>query len=85
MIEVAVQPIQKEEFPQALDVLGKAFAAMPNSIAIFSGKSDIGRRMKIIFGTMLKHLPGQVVVAKQSNAVPGQKLIPRNRIGTSTH
>jgi hypothetical protein len=67
MIEVAVQPIQKEEFHQALDVLGKAFAAMPNSIAIFSGKSDIGRRMKIIFGTMLKHLPGQVVVAKQSN------------------
>jgi ribosomal protein S18 acetylase RimI-like enzyme len=71
MIEVAVQPIQKEEFPQALDVLGKAFAAMPNSIAIFSGKSDIGRRMKIIFGTMLKHLPGQVVVAKQSNQIVG--------------
>jgi ribosomal protein S18 acetylase RimI-like enzyme len=27
--------------------------------------------MKIIFGTMLKHLPGQVVVAKQSNQIVG--------------
>ena len=71
MIKIVIQPIQPKEFPQAIDVLGKAFATMPNSIAIFSGKPDIERRMKIIFGTMLEHLPGQVFVAKQSNQIVG--------------
>ncbi len=71
MIKIVIQPIQPKELPQAIDVLGKAFATMPNSIAIFSGKPDIERRMKIIFGTMLEHLPGQVFVAKQSNQIVG--------------
>ncbi len=77
MIEVTIQPIEVEELPQALDVLGKAFATMPNPMAIFSGKSDIERRMKIIMGTMLKHLPGQVFVAKQINQIVGAMRIVR--------
>jgi predicted N-acetyltransferase YhbS len=71
MIKVAIQPIQEEEIPSALDVLGKAFATMPNPLAIFSGKSDIERRMKIALAAMLEHLPGQVFVAEQSNQIVG--------------
>ena len=40
MIEVAIQPIQVEELPLALDVLGKTFATVPNPMAMFSGKPD---------------------------------------------
>ncbi len=71
IIKVVIKLIQVEELPKALDVLGKAFAPMPNSIAIFSGKSDIERRMKIIFGAMLERMPGQVFVAKQDNQIVG--------------
>jgi ribosomal protein S18 acetylase RimI-like enzyme len=71
MKKIVIQPIQEEELPQALDVLGKAFAPMPNTIAIFGDNSGNERRMKIIFGAMIKHISGQVFVAKQDSQIIG--------------
>ncbi len=73
MIKVEIQPIQPVELSEALDVLGKAFATQPSSIAIYKGRSssDIERRIQIVFGVLLKHMPGQVFVAKQDGWVVG--------------
>jgi ribosomal protein S18 acetylase RimI-like enzyme len=72
-MRVKVQPIQPAELPEALDVLGKAFATQPSSITIYKGKSrsDIERSIQIAFGAMLKHMPGEVFVAKQNGWVVG--------------
>ena len=71
MTKVSIQPVQPQELSQASDVLGKAFATQPSSFAIFPGKSDIERRMKITFGIMLERLPGKVFVAKQDGQIVG--------------
>ncbi len=71
MIKVEIMPIQPEELSQAVDVLGRAFATQPSSIAIHKGRSDIEKRMQIVFGAMLKHMPGQVFVAKQDGRIAG--------------
>jgi ribosomal protein S18 acetylase RimI-like enzyme len=72
-MKVEIQPIHREELPQAFDVLGKAFATQPSSIAIYKGRtqSDIEQGMKITFGAMLKYLPGQVYVAKHDDSIVG--------------
>ncbi len=72
-MEAEIQPIQPEELSQACDVLGKAFATQPSSFAIYKCRtqSDIERRMQIIFGTLIKYLPGQVYVAKLDNRIVG--------------
>ncbi len=72
-MEIKIQPVQPEELSEALDVLGKAFATLPSSIALYKGRSrpDIERRMQITFGALLKHMPGQVFVAKQGDRVVG--------------
>ena len=71
MVKVEIQPIQPKELSEALYVLGKAFATQPSSFAIYKGRgrSDIARRMKIVFGAMIKHMPGQVFVAKQDSRI----------------
>jgi len=71
MIKVVIQPMQREELPQALEVLGKAFAPMPNTIAIFGDSPENERRMRLVFKAMLKYLPGQVFVAKRDNQIVG--------------
>ncbi len=71
MIKVDIQPIQPGELSQAIDVLGKAFATQPSSIVIFAGKPDIENRMQTVFGAMLKHMPGQIFVAKHNGQVVG--------------
>ncbi|MBU2534971.1 MAG: GNAT family N-acetyltransferase [Chloroflexi bacterium] len=71
MEQIRIEEIRKEELPQASDVLGKAFATQPSSPAIYRDKSDIARRMQIVFGAMLEHLPGQVFVAKQDGRIVG--------------
>ncbi len=71
MEKIIIEEIRREELPQASEVLGKAFATQPSSLAIYRGKSDIARRLKFVFGAMLEHLPGQVFVAKQDGRIVG--------------
>ena len=73
MIKIVVQPIQPEDLSGALDVLGKAFATQPSSFAIYKDRTqpDIERRLRIIFGALIKYLPGQVFVAKHDSRVVG--------------
>ncbi len=73
MIKIVIQPIQPEELPQAIDVLGKAFATQPSSFAIYKGRtqSDIERRIQITFGALIKYLSGQVFVAKHDSRIVG--------------
>ncbi|MFC1919166.1 hypothetical protein ACFLWX_00030 [Chloroflexota bacterium] len=71
MTEIVIQPMQPEELFQALDVLGKAFATQPSSIAIYKDGSDIERRIKIPFSFMLEHMPGQAFVAKRDSRIVG--------------
>ncbi len=73
MVKVEIQPIQQEELSEALYVLGKAFATQPSSLAIYKGRSrsDIARRMEIIFGAMIKRMPGQMFVARKDGLIVG--------------
>lgn len=68
---IRVEEMRKEELPQALDVLAKAFSTQPSSFAIFPGKTDIERRMKTTFRVLLEQMPGQVFVAKSDDSVVG--------------
>ncbi|MFC2069117.1 hypothetical protein ACFLTP_08965 [Chloroflexota bacterium] len=63
--DVVIEPIQPEGFTEALNVLGKAFATLSSSHAIYEGRaqSDIERLMEITFRVLLKNLPGQVFAA----------------------
>ncbi|MHC4277634.1 MAG: GNAT family N-acetyltransferase [Planctomycetota bacterium] len=70
---IVIKSMQPAELSEALDVLGKAFATMSSSTTIYKGRSrsDIERRMQIVFGALLKHMPGQIFVAKQNGRVVG--------------
>jgi hypothetical protein len=58
--QIRIEELRKEELAQASDVLGKAFAAQPGSLAIYLDKSDVARRMQIVFVAILEHLPGKM-------------------------
>jgi ribosomal protein S18 acetylase RimI-like enzyme len=68
--------MQKSDIPQAAEVLGKAFATTPGSLAIYRGKPKIARRMQIFFeGTLksgiLKSEMGNCFVAELDSQVVG--------------
>jgi hypothetical protein len=69
--QIRIEELRKEELAQASDVLGKAFAAQPSSPVIYLDKSDVARRMQIVFRAMLGHLPGQVFVTKIDGGIVG--------------
>jgi hypothetical protein len=71
MIKIKIQPIQPIEFPETADVLGRAFATLSSSRAIYEGrsKSDIERRISITFGGLIKTMSGQVFVSKQDGRI----------------
>ena len=73
LLKVKIQPIQPTELPQVADVLGKAFAPLSSSLAIYKGRSrlDIERRLSITFGGLIKNMPGQVFVAKHDGNIVG--------------
>jgi predicted N-acetyltransferase YhbS len=71
MEQILIEKMQKEELSRASEVLGKAFATQPSSLAIYGNKTDIARRLQIVFGAMLEHLLGQVFVAKQDGRIVG--------------
>ncbi len=71
MIKVKIQPLQPAELSEATDVLGKAFATIASSIALYKGRQDIARCIKIAFEAMLKHRPGQVFTAKHDSRIVG--------------
>jgi predicted N-acetyltransferase YhbS len=71
MEQIYIEKMRKEELSQTSEVIGKAFATQPSSLAIYRNKADLANRMKIVFGAMLEHLPGQVFVAKQDGRIVG--------------
>jgi ribosomal protein S18 acetylase RimI-like enzyme len=73
MIKIKIQPIQPIEFPETADVLGRAFATLSSSRAIYEGrsKSDIERRISITFDGLIKTMSGQVFVSKQDGRIVG--------------
>jgi ribosomal protein S18 acetylase RimI-like enzyme len=71
MEKINIEKMQIDELFKASEVLGKAFATQPASLAIYRGKTDKTRPNQVIFGAMLKYLPGQAFVAKQKDRIVG--------------
>jgi GNAT superfamily N-acetyltransferase len=71
MEQIRIEEMKKEERSEASEVLGKAFTTQPSSFAIYRDDPDIESHLKKVFGAMLKHLSGQVYVAKQGDTIVG--------------
>ena len=69
--KILIEKMRKEGLPQASEVLGKAFATQPSTLAIYRGRSDLARRMQFVFGAMLEYLPGLKFTAKLDGRIVG--------------
>ena len=69
--QVKIREMQKEDVPQAVVVIGKAFATQPNTLAMNPGKPVSPRALEVTFTARFKHLPGQVFVAELDGKIVG--------------
>ena len=71
MKQVIIEQLRTEEIREAARVLALAFFSRPGLIKILKGQRDKECRAVAMFEFPLKHLPGNVLVAKQGNRVVG--------------
>jgi ribosomal protein S18 acetylase RimI-like enzyme len=71
MHNILLEEMKAEDHSEASEVLGKAWATLPAAIAILRNKTDIERRMRMVWRATLKYLPGYVYVAKQDGVIAG--------------
>ena len=69
--ELKIRAMLREDLPPAVELLGKAFATNPDTLAVYQGKWDPGRRMRIVFQTTFRYSPGQIYVAELDHRVVG--------------
>lgn len=70
-IKTKLREMTKEDIPQALEALGKAFVTNPNTIATIGSKPASERGMEIAFAGIFKYLPGQVFIAELDGKIVG--------------
>lgn len=71
MEKVIIEQLKKGEIRDSARVLALAFSTRPGLIKMLKGQRDKERRAVAHFGFELKHLPGNVLVAKKGNRVVG--------------
>jgi len=70
-MKIDILPIQSNEYDSAFDVLGKAFATQPSTIAIYKNNKDLVKEMTKVFRVMSEIMPGELFVAKLEGRIVG--------------
>jgi GNAT superfamily N-acetyltransferase len=69
--KIVIRELQVADLFPAAEVLGKAFATNPNSIAVNRGKSVSPQQLKYAFVGRFKYLPGQKYVSELDGNIVG--------------
>ncbi len=68
---IRIREMQEADLLQAAEVIGKAFATNPNTIAIWRGKDNVAKRMEASIAGRFRHMPGKVFVAELDGRIVG--------------
>ena len=72
MERIVIELLQPGEILEASALLGRAMCTNPVHVAVFRGQGEKERRrLEAMFRLMLKHVPGQVLLAKGSGRIVG--------------
>ncbi len=71
MEQISIETLQAVDVPQAATVSARAFATNPLTMAVLRERPDKERYLEAAFNRVLKHMPGQVFIAKQDEQVIG--------------
>jgi ribosomal protein S18 acetylase RimI-like enzyme len=69
--KVNIREMQKADVPHAAEVLGKAFATTPGTLAIYSGNPTAALRFQNVFEAGFKHPKGRCFVAELDDRIVG--------------
>jgi len=72
--KIQIKKMKEKDIQQASEILGKAFATQPSSLAIYKGISDpeqLSNMMSTVFEAMLGRLLGQKFVSKLDDEILG--------------
>lgn len=76
--KVNIREMQKSEIPQVSEVLGRAYATNPAILAVFGGNPTVALRMKSVFETGFKYLPGCGFVSELDGRIVGGMWIAKS-------
>lgn len=70
-VSIQVREMQKADLAAALEVIGKAFATQPNTLAVSGGKPVSPQKLAYAFEGRFKYLPGRLFVAELDGRIVG--------------
>ena len=68
---VKIRPMEKRDLTPAVQMLARAFATNPNTLATNGGKPASPEKLEAAFMGRFKHLPGKLFVAELDNRIVG--------------
>jgi predicted N-acetyltransferase YhbS len=71
MEQVSIETLQAVDVPQAAIVSARAFATNPLTMTVLRERPDKEHYLEAAFNRLLKHMPGQVFIAKRDEKVIG--------------